>query len=176
MNWLTEKKRAWFLTAGYVTLIYTTLGIVGSFSLWLRRDGWQTAVSTAIMITAFALVLYLIIFVLKRRSFMSIVAMMAAGLMYSYIMISFAPAPSDKIHLLEYSLLAALLFYALKIDIAPKSAYLLAWVITTFTGLVDEMIQYYLPTRAFDLNDLMINAMAAGVALFVVGFVVEHVE
>lgn len=104
------------------------------------------------------------------------VTLAAAGGMYTYIVTAFAPTPSDRIHLIEYSLLAATIYYALKIDIKTKSAYVLAWFATTAIGFVDEVIQYYLPSRAFDLNDLMINTLAAAVALLIVGFVVEEVE
>ncbi|VAX19302.1 hypothetical protein MNBD_NITROSPINAE04-124 [hydrothermal vent metagenome] len=161
------------VTAGYVAMIYLTLGVVGSFQLWLRDTGWQTPVSTAILVFSISAALYIVVIRQRRRSAMNLVALAGAGFMYAYLMTTFSQNPSSRIHLVEYSLLAILLYYTLRFDVKNKSAYVLAWVITTFIGFVDEVIQAYLPTRAYDLDDLMINTMAAAIALCVVGVVVE---
>lgn len=141
--------------------------------MWLRSLGWQTFVSEIILIASIAAILYVVIGRMGKRSANDIMTLAVAGIMYAYIMISFAPNPSDRIHLVEYSLLAILLYYALKFDVKTKFVYITAWSMSAIVGFVDEMIQSQLSTRTYDLNDMMINAMAAAVALVTVGFVIE---
>ena len=172
-NLFANRKNAWAVTSGYVALIYLTLGPVGSLQLWLKSLGWQTFTSSAILIVSIAMILYLIVIRLKRRSLMDLATLAAAGGMYAYIMEAFAPYPSDRIHLVEYSILAALFYYTLKFDIQVRFVFVLSWVFTAMTGFVDEIIQSFLSTRTYDLNDMMINAMAAAVALITVGLVIE---
>ncbi|VAX19556.1 hypothetical protein MNBD_NITROSPINAE01-182 [hydrothermal vent metagenome] len=173
MNIFKNRGTAWGVTAGYVGLIYITLGIIGTLQLWLRDHGFQTIVSTAVLVVTFTAAIYLVIVKLNHRSPINLVTLMAACGMYGYIMVSFAPHPSARIHLVEYSILATFFYYTLKFDMKGRQAYIIAWLLTCATGLVDEMIQAYIPTRTFDLNDLMINAMAATIALLTVGLVVE---
>jgi len=164
------------ITAGYVGLIYITLGGIGSLQLWLRDHSFQTIVSTAILVITFTTFIYLVVVKLGRKSAINLTTLAAASAMYGYIMVSFAPHPSARIHLVEYSILAMLFYYSLKFDMKGKQAYVIAWVLTCATGLVDEVIQSYIPTRAFDLDDLMINAMAATIALLTVALVVEDTK
>jgi len=174
MNLFKTQKSAWVTTCVYVAAIFLTLEPVGSLQLWLKRHGWQTFTSDVLLIGAILAILYLIVVRLGRRSAIDLTTLAAAGVMYAYIMISFAPHPSDRIHLIEYSALAVALYYSLRFHISMKFVYVLSWAATTLIGLVDEVIQSRLPTRTYDLNDAMINAMAAGVALTVVGFVIEE--
>ncbi len=176
MKILTNKKALWAIVVGYVAAIYLTLGVIGRLSLWLRSNGWQTGVTTAMLFLAFVVALYVIVVALGRRSAMNIVTLAAAGGVYTYIVFAFQSSPSNRIHIIEYSLLATLLYYAIKIDVNSKSAYVLAWIITVVIGFGDEMIQFYLPTRAYDLNDIMVNSIAAAVALVVISLVVESGE
>ncbi|VAX24634.1 hypothetical protein MNBD_NITROSPINAE02-2015 [hydrothermal vent metagenome] len=176
MKILTDRKTLWYIIAGYVAAIYLTLGLIGRLSLWLRNNGWQTGITTAMLFVAFVVSLYVIVVILGRRSVMNIITLAAAGCVYTYIVFAFQSSPSNRIHIIEYSLLAALLYYAIKIDVNSRSAYVLAWIITVVIGFGDEMIQYYLPTRAYDLNDIMVNSIAAAVALLVISLVVESGE
>lgn len=173
MNLFSSRKKGWLVTTWYVAVIYLTLAPVGSLQLWLRSRGMQTSVSELILLFIIMITLYVVVIRLKRRSLMNLLTLTACGGMYAYIATVFAPSPSDKIHIIEYSILASLLYYALKFDVKGKSGYVIAWTLTTVIGLVDELIQSRLPTRAYDLNDLMINSLAAACALLVVGLVVE---
>jgi VanZ family protein len=42
---------------------------------------------------------------------------------------------------------------------------LLALLLTVFIGVLDEGIQYFLPDRVFDTNDMLFNVIAAGGAI-----------
>jgi hypothetical protein len=173
-NLFPGRRNGWLITIGYVALIYLSLEPVGTFQLYLKRNGWQTPVAEAILVLSAAAALYLVFVRLDRRSPGHVVAVIAVGVAYAAMMIWFAPRPSDRIHLIEYSMLAIFLFYALKFDVAPWGRYPLAWGGAFSVGFVDELIQDRIPTRAYDLHDAALNGGAALVALMFVGLAIER--
>ena len=78
------------------------------------------------------------------------------------------PKPIEKIHLLEYGLLAPLVFRAVLIDVKDRLIYWITIVICLIGGIGDELFQGYLPNRVGDLEDLELNLWATAFGL---GFV-----
>jgi VanZ family protein len=83
----------------------------------------------------------------------------------------------ERSHLMEFGVLAVLVFEALTERKAngrrvPVPA-LLAVVVTTSLGALDEGIQFFLPSRVFDPLDLVFNtgaAVAAVLGMVALGF------
>jgi VanZ family protein len=73
--------------------------------------------------------------------------------------------PEERIHFLEYGVLALLARHALATHHGPVGQYAGAWIFATAAGWVDELIQYVLPSRVYDLRDVVINSLAALLAL-----------
>ncbi|MDI9630817.1 MAG: VanZ family protein, partial [Acidobacteriota bacterium] len=72
----------------------------------------------------------------------------------------------ERIHVLAYGLLAFLFARAF----APRrdlSAYLLAFLATALCGILDEWVQWLVPTRVGDIRDVGLNAGAAVPGLLV---------
>ncbi|MFQ5574965.1 MAG: VanZ family protein [Terriglobia bacterium] len=70
--------------------------------------------------------------------------------------------PDYVAHLVEYSLLAALLWRALEAHVKGAGALAGAVVLTTFSyGLTDEIHQLFVATRTFSLFDLAVDTLAA---------------
>ncbi len=174
MRLFPTRRIGWGVTLGAITFIYLSLSPVGRFQLWLKGHGWQTPVSEAILTISATVILYLVFVRLDRRSPSHLIATVGVGLTYLFMMVTFAPHPSDRIHLLEYSLLTLSFFYAFKFDLPPRLLYPAAWAAAFGAGLIDELIQRFIPTRAADLHDALLNGVAALVALTFIGLVLER--
>lgn len=72
--------------------------------------------------------------------------------------------PEEAIHLLQFGVLAALLYRAMR-PAAPDPAILAATVLLgSLVGTVDEIIQWIVPGRFWDLRDVAVNAGACALA------------
>ena len=77
--------------------------------------------------------------------------------------------PEEAMHVAEYGLLGLLVFRALTHDLRDYAIYPAGALIVGIIGTVDEFIQWALPSRYFDLRDILINFVAgclAQVAIF----------
>jgi len=70
----------------------------------------------------------------------------------------------DSAHAAEYFMLAALLFFSLRYTFGRKKP-MLAFLCTAVYGITDEIHQYFIPGRAFQLYDLSIDALGADAAV-----------
>ena len=77
--------------------------------------------------------------------------------------------PEERSHLIEYSVLAVFIHEALKERTGNGTKVwrpaLLAILITTAIGLLDEAIQLVVPDRVFDPIDMLFNTLAAVLAI-----------
>ena len=73
-------------------------------------------------------------------------------------------SPIAQVHLAEYALLAVLILLALPSPRRP-SHYIVALVCTALTGVVDEVVQHFVPKRVFDPYDVALNAAAAALGV-----------
>jgi len=85
-----------------------------------------------------------------------------------------AQTPEEKIHLIEYGALGVLLYNALKIDLDrfDPVLYLAGGLFCLGAGLLDEVIQLYLPNRVFDWKDVVINFISGVMGLLIIRVVV----
>jgi VanZ family protein len=73
--------------------------------------------------------------------------------------------PEERVHFIEYGALALLARHALSRHLKRARLYLGAWLLASLAGWVDELIQGLLPDRVHDLRDVVINSVAALLAL-----------
>ena len=77
--------------------------------------------------------------------------------------------PAERSHMIEYTIVALLIFAALKERIKNgsdlKHPTLLAVVITITVGTLDELIQIVIPDRFFTVQDILFNSLAAVMAV-----------
>ncbi|MCZ6508108.1 MAG: VanZ family protein, partial [Acidobacteria bacterium] len=72
--------------------------------------------------------------------------------------------PEVKLHFVEYGVLGGLFYSALRSGGARWVA-LPAVILTGLAGWLDEGIQYLLPNRWYDLQDVAINTVAGAIAI-----------
>lgn len=95
------------------------------------------------------------------------------ALVYLYLLKYQCQFPAERLHLMEYGLLAYLFYRALRNDFPSKKAYVLGFLFASVFGFFDEAIQYVLPNRVFEIRDVMTNVMAAGLGLLAVKVLIK---
>ena len=70
--------------------------------------------------------------------------------------------PEEAIHFLEYGALGFLLFRAWRHSFPNVLVYPAAFLLGCLVGLADEILQWILPNRLWDVRDLELNALAVG--------------
>ena len=89
----------------------------------------------------------------------------AAGITAVYILLGVRMAIPERSHLMEYGVLAVLVYEAINERVTNGRHVLLpglcALVATSLFGVIDECIQALLPSRVFDWNDIVFNVLAA---------------
>ena len=168
VSWFASdrERRLWAWTAAVVVAIYSTLGLARTLAGALRDEG--------LLVAAFGLGMLLVggtalVMGLGRRPG-GLEIGVALGVATAYYMVLVRMAlPEERTHLIEYGVVAVLIHEALK-ERARGSRHvpvpaLLAVVAAAVMGAVDEGIQAFLPTRVFDLEDILFNVLAAVMAV-----------
>jgi len=65
--------------------------------------------------------------------------------------------PEERVHLIEYGLLGALLMQASPLKTREAARFMTVLALGTLIGLGDESIQWFLPERVFDWRDVAYN-------------------
>ncbi len=65
---------------------------------------------------------------------------------------------AEKIHLLEYGILAFIIYRSLNKQQSKESIHFKILLIGFTVGAIDELIQRFIPSRVFDIRDIFLNA------------------
>jgi hypothetical protein len=150
-----------------VLAIYSTLGLAGQLAELLREEGLLTNLFFLSMFMIAATVLAL---GLKMRpAGAEIGVALGVAAVYILLFIRMGITIEERTHLMEYSVVGALIYQALierhrnRHLILPPA--LIAILLTTLLGLLDEGIQHFLPNRVFDPIDILFNFLAGLLAI-----------
>ena len=85
--------------------------------------------------------------------------------------------PEERLHFLTYGLLGWLICWSVeateknKISLWSRTGWLLPCLLVWLAGGIDELIQWWLPVRVFDVRDIIFNGVAGmlGIAIFATG-------
>ena len=94
---------------------------------------------------------------LPRAAYLSLLAVMAV---FTITIYRLREIPEEALHLVQYGLLAILGYRALVHRVRDYTIYPLALLLTAVVGMVDEYIQWVVPSRYYDLSDIKINVFA----------------
>ncbi|MBU1566717.1 MAG: VanZ family protein [Proteobacteria bacterium] len=76
--------------------------------------------------------------------------------------------PEESIHFIEYGILSVLFFYALSFRLSNWSIYVVAVLLSSLIGTLDEVVQWFTPQRFFDFRDIWLNSSAGFLAQIVI--------
>ncbi len=74
----------------------------------------------------------------------------------------------EQIHLAEYGILTWLYFRPINKRINNVAAYILTWLLVGVIGILDEWVQFYLPSRVGVLPDIYLNLSSSALALILI--------
>ena len=167
---MSARKRAWVICGGYVIIIYSTLSIMRPVLNILKAllgDFFGLSVSLVPLIMGL-IVIPASIKIIQCRNLFSKVLFFLCICVYC-VSLYYLKIPEERIHLIEYGLLAVLVLRALGFDIKNDMyLYGLSFMFTGFLGSVDELIQHLLPNRVGDVRDIVLNAFSGLLGLMLV--------
>ena len=162
----SRERRLWLWTLAIVTAIYSTLGLARTLAGHLRTHGM---LETLFLISFILVGAVILAYGLKvRPGGLEIGVALGVAAVYILIFVRMG-TPEERTHLIEYGVLSVFIYEALKERAShgrrvPVPA-LLAIVAASLIGLIDEIIQAFLPNRAYDPRDLLFNFLAALMAV-----------
>lgn len=148
-----------------VGFIYSTLYIARPICEFLKQ---KTPFNIAINLSMLLLLVSIVVIFFKRVNirrkstcflFLFGIGMYLIGLIWLQI-------PEEKVHFVEYGFLAFLVYKAVISDWKNPQSYLIACIITSLFGWGDEGIQYLLPNRYYQWQDVVLNAVSGGLGLY----------
>lgn len=161
-----RERRLWLWTLLVLITIYATLGVVRPLAQFLNETSW----SSLLFIAGCLLVLAAAVTQGMRQKPSQPELVVGLGITAVYLLLFVRISlPAERTHLVEYGIVALLVHEALSerrknggaIPFPVGTAVLL----TTLLGTIDELIQAILPSRVFDLQDILFNFTAALLAL-----------
>ena len=171
MSNINVKRRYRWMFAGIWTgLIYSTLYIMRPVCEFFKQYAYFSfAINAGISVLIIAVLIFSVIKYIRRRLTYFLFFLVISGYAFGMILL---PIPEERLHFIEYGILAFLIYQALILDFKNGKAYLAAFAVTSLIGLGDEGIQYLLPNRYYQFQDVCLNSASAvlGLALVYVIF------
>lgn len=161
-----RERRLWLWTLAVVVAIYSTLGLVRPLATGLRERG--------LLAPAFVLGMLLVVAAIVAKAVRArpggVEIAVGLGVAAAYLLVFVRmEIPEERTHLVEYGVLGVLIHEALterarqgrRVPVPAVDAI----VATAALGLLDECIQAVLPSRVFDVRDILFNALAGTMAV-----------
>ncbi|GEM_PF-671752 len=191
-------KRWWSFTILYVIVLYATLPLGRPVITWMRQNFThsQQHVIVYSLFGAAALALLIYIFSLRKKlSPLAYVCFIILARLYYLEFTTLIKYPEERLHFLEYGVLACLLHKAFSLSFKGVRPYIYAAILGALLGWGDEGVQHltkYLPAvfqflgienvnpntfrRYFSWGDVKINAIGVLYGLAFLATVVRNVK
>jgi hypothetical protein len=168
-----HERRFWLLAVVLLGVIYSTLSVARDVAEFLReRNLLRLSVLAVFALLGVAVLVWAVRQRLGPRGW----GVLALGVAVFVWGVGAVSPVEVKLHFAEYGLLGGLVYLALCARRA-RAAPLVAIVLTGLAGWLDEGIQYLLPNRWYDTQDVLINAVAGAIAvltLVLLGWAQSH--
>ncbi len=158
---------AWLWAALCTLTIFLIVPLARTIQSFVQARWGRSLFGYAVLVVAGVTFLTLICFLyfrLKIRSPSNYIWLTIITGIYIYFTLKLWKVPVEAIHFLEYGLLGFFLFRAFRFTIKDKSIYLSAFLFGSVVGIFDEIIQWMVPLRYWDIRDVGLNSLS--IALF----------
>lgn len=147
----------------WTAIIYTTIPIARRIQTWVTEH-WTRDAFSWFVYTAVALGLLAAVFTLRRRATpMTVrqgVILAVLGGVFAWGTWYLRANAEEAMHFVQYGVLSLLLFRAYAHRYGDRGAFVCAALLGSFLGALDEVIQWAVPRRYFDLRDIAINVVS----------------
>ena len=161
----------WLLLCAWVGVIYATLPVARWIRDWFTERGKLDLlgqVPIAILAAGLAAGLWWLVVRRRERRPSTYVYLALIVAAYAVVLVRLAEFAVERLHLIEYGLVAYFAVRCTRHTLERRWAYGVALLIVVNVGYVDEVIQYFLPLRYYDPRDVVTNALSGLLGLFVV--------
>lgn len=160
--------RAWAFVVVYVAIVYATIPVFPT--LWghlreLTGPGISHLGTIAVIVAAVVPAWRVTSRARADGQLWRLPLLLVVLALYGWTLHKFGRFPAERLHLLEYGLLAFLLVRALRRNLDAPAAYAWSLGLTAVIGFGDETIQWVLPQRYFELKDAGLNVVAGTLGL-----------
>lgn len=161
------RQKYWLFVFGWVFLIYSTLYVARPVCEFLKR---AFPFSALVDLVSIAMLLTVVVFIWSKAKVFNLLSYaLMAVILVSYINgLMTLQYPEEKIHFIEYGVLAFLVYRAIALDKHAPDAYAISFVLVTVFGWIDEGIQYLLPNRYYQVEDVILNSVSGALGLLLV--------
>jgi len=130
----------------------------------LTNEGAIRTVNLAVPIVGIVVAAFILIAARVRRlsSYLWLTVVVAG---YTYLLTLHCEYPVERVHLIQYSLLAYIFFLAFNLDLSERSSYIFTACTVFLVGASDELLQLVLSDRSCTLADMVTNWSAGGLGL-----------
>lgn len=150
--------------AVYLATIYSTLGVIRKLTNFLRDHHWLRPTVVVAFAAAGAGMLWVVFRDRRNRTAAVALSLVAAAVVYACAIYPM-DSPEEKIHFIEYGVVALLADAASPVSWTARRRFALCALFVLAAGWMDEGIQALLPNRYYDLRDVGFNAAAGLMAL-----------
>ena len=166
----------WVVLAGYILVLYAMIPVgFQVVSVIVHRIGYRSfkiGINFLGAVVAVAFTIYLVRrhWADRPAAYIWLLGIALIFLYYFWIL----EVPVKRIHFLEYSFLAVLVYRALRRRFAPPALYALVALSVGLVGTGEETISLFLPKRFAAITDVIFDATGGVLGLLVVKFVLRE--
>ena len=170
VNLFQSFNRGVWITFGYILLLYGTLSETPKFITWLTERNILEHFIAAPFVISIPLLFYVAVKAGRYGNISFWISSLFLYLAFLFIKDSVS-APAEILHIVLYAVLGIFLFAVLRFKLNGLRLFMSVAFLTTFFGILDEGIQFMLPNRYFDMNDILINSVGGLMALVVIRYI-----
>jgi hypothetical protein len=154
----------WLAVVAWIAVIYTTIPFVRSLREYFVARWPAELIGVGVILVVVALCAAGLVLLRRRRQQLPVadaawlIAIAAVIVIWTWRLMG---QPEETVHFLEYGVLGVLLFRALSTHIFDRSVFAAGALIGILVGIFDEIIQWYVPGRYWDLRDIALNGGAS---------------
>jgi|TARA_Y100000294_G_scaffold62193_1_gene58951 VanZ family protein len=154
---LVSKNRLWAFIIIYILFIYVSLPFFPAFISTLRNFISKELLNLLSLVLSISFFLLLSVWIYKKKykakQFLLIISPL---LLLTYLSLSL-DVWVERIHFIEYAVLGLLISCA--VDVRTLLGIIYTGCLITLIGAVDEIIQWFLPSRVGDMRDVFMNSV-----------------
>ena len=154
---MNSTKKIWIIILIYVSFVYISLPYFPVFVAFLKNYISKDTLNILSLFFCISFFLVLSIWIYdKQYKFAEYIFIISPLIILTYMSFSL-DVWAERVHFIQYGLLGLLVSRAYKIS--SFIMFLASCLFLMTVGLVDEIIQWYLPNRYGDIRDVMMNSL-----------------